>query len=278
MWPSEQGSRASYAILGREAMGSLYLAVFWASMVMLACLLYRGWKRSLLREYPSFYVYIACVMVSAAVPEALSMGDVDRYRFVFWYQMVYWSLEAASAILGFGVTWEIYRVVLAPYSGVRRMARLIPPLLFFFVLARGMAKLLGRSDGSFVPITLELEGNLRILQLLLLLMITGFVALYRTPMSRNTKALLLGYGLFIGSNVITLHLRAEWGLAFQHWWEMLQPLEYCVTLLVWCVGMWSYAPNPDAGAPLEAEYSRVAAQTSRDLERLRAHVNQSWRA
>ena len=111
-------------------MGYLSQAIWWACNLALALILLRAWRGRFFGRYPYFYGYVACVFC------------VSLLRFYLWtvfpqaYRPGYWISEALSVVAGFGVTWEIYAHVLAPYHGVNRMARSILGVLLGLVLAK----------------------------------------------------------------------------------------------------------------------------------------------
>jgi hypothetical protein len=185
-------------------------------------------------------------------------------------------LEFVTALLGFGVTWEIYRQTLLPYDGVRRMARIVFFLIFTVVVVNALYEFSGSPLASLAPTTLELERTLRAIQALLLLVVVGLVVYYSIPLGRNVRSMLTGYGLMVGSGVITFTLASVFSHVDWTWVAVPLQLEYCVTLVIWCVGMWSYAPNPNLEMALERDYERISAHTAKAFGRLRDHLLESW--
>jgi hypothetical protein len=146
------------------------------------------------------------------------------------------------------------------------------------VLSKALVELYDSPIQRLIPTTLELERNLRVLQALLLLTMFGLIVYYSIPLGRNLRSMLIGYGLLVGTGVVTLTLGSLFAQINQwKWWALPTQVEYCATLVVWCVGMWSYAPNPTPGIALELDYERISARTTRAFGRVRDHVAQSWR-
>jgi hypothetical protein len=56
------------------------------------------------------------------------------------------------------------------------------------------------------------------------------------------KGMYIGYGIYVGTSLITLALRAYLGAHIDPTWYMVQPLSYDAGLMVWAVGLWSYSP------------------------------------
>ena len=238
----------------------------------IALLLFRAWRTSLFSRYPYFYGYLSVVAGSTLLRLFLWFETSLRS-----YEIGYWASEFLSALAGFAVTWQIYEVVLAPYPGVRRMARTVCTTFFALVLAKALVELTNGPIRNLGLATVDLERNLRFVQSLLLLVLAALVLYYALPLGRNVRAMLAGYGLYIGCTVIALSLRSQMGDAFERGKDYLQRSAYLVSLGVWCLGMWSYSKNPVPDRLLELDYERISAQTSRAFGRLRQHVTQSWR-
>jgi hypothetical protein len=246
--------------------------IWWTGNLLLAVLLYRAWKKRVFSRYPYFFGYL--VLVAGSTVTRLCLWSWTSLRS---YEIGYWSTEFLSGFAGFAVTWQIYETVLAPYGGVRRMARAISGVFFALVLARAIVELTGGPIQNLGLATVDMERNLRFVQSLLLLAMAALALHYKLPLGSNVRAMLGGYGLYIGCVVIALSLRSEWGDAFERGKDYLQRSSYLVTLGVWCVGMWSYHPNQVLNHFIESDYERLSEQTSRAFGRLRQHVLESWR-
>src|SRR5215510_9958015 len=104
---------------------SVYVQVTgWLAVGLLALLLYRGVVGKTLREYPVFYFYIGCILLSTIVGLSIRWPDQAAYR------VYYWISEAVTSVLSMGITWEIHRRILAHYPGVRRLAGMLLAIIF----------------------------------------------------------------------------------------------------------------------------------------------------
>ena len=242
------------------------LTVWWAGNVVLGVLLYRGLRHRLVREYPVFYGYAAYVLCSSLVLFRLSL--VSRQA----YSLGHWAADFVAVLFGVGVTWEIYDTILAGYPGVRRMGRSLITTVVLVLLAKFVVDLAAQPVRVLLPTTVELERNLRFGQATLLLAILSLLGYYRVSLGRNVACLLYGYTLFIATAVANLTLRSALGPRFQPWWTVLQPLAYVVTLVMWCVGLWSRETNPLPSPALEQDYARLSRQTIAGMARLRARL------
>jgi len=253
------------------ALASNALRVF--GYMMLALVMFRAQRGRLWKEYPYFYAYTVCVCCAGFLRTYLSYWQSPTA-----YSIGYWASDCLLVIVGSGITWEIYRNVLAPYSGVRRMARAIFYSLLVTAALKAAAGLAEDPIRSLKPSSLELARDLQVIQAVLLVMLLSLIVHYRVPMGRNLRYLLLGYGFYVGASIMTRTLRSLSPNSQADWWSFPSPIEYCATLVIWCVGMWSYYPNPAHDSGIGRDYDRISGQTLRALGRLRNHLSESWRS
>lgn len=252
---------------------AFWLSTIWsAGDVALACILFRAWKGRLFGEYPYFYSYIFCVVGSDLFRRVLATAFPDAYR------MGWWVTEFLTAVVGFGITWEIFVQMLRPYPGARRMARAILRIVLGLILVRAGVGLAGApSLQRLVPPTVELQRNLRLVQTILIVGLVALIVHYMIPIGRNLRLMILGYGSYLICQVVTLDVLARWGKAFEASWRALSGLEYDATVIIWCIGLWSLVPNPVSDRGLDVDYQRISQQTVRAFDRLRDHVVEPWR-
>ena len=230
-------------------------------------LIVRGVQRGLLRRYPVFYSYVAFVVFTdillfAARPTAHS------------YLYLYWIAEFAGLLFGCLVFFEFYRVALKPYAGTARMARALLFVLFIIAAVKTIVTLMNVPEWWFYARPAQVEGVLRVCQLLAILALTLIFLFYSIPFGKNLRGILLGYGFFVSWSVLCLALVAAGVAKADSFWSYTYPISYVLSVVVWTVHLWSYQPNPipDRAIPLEQEYQRVAAATQRRLHTARGYL------
>lgn len=248
--------------------------LWWTGNALLFLILVRSFTKGFLGKYRLLFSYVGYVLLRSLVSFYLYAFQPGAYQFFYWYT------EFLTICLGYCVIWEIYMQVLAGYAGVARMARAILTAVFLGVIGK---VLITRRGGSFWPLNqtaVELERDLRTVQAVLFLVIVGLLLYYSIPVGRNLRGILSGYALYIGISLVQLSLRAHLGDNFQPWWHYLEPLAYDVTLAIWCVGLWSYAPNPTlAQEPaLEQDYELLVSQATSFLLRMRNYIVRAVRS
>ena len=254
-------------------MGLLTNLLWPLSYLMILLLLFRAWRNGFQEKYPLFCIYLLAISFSAVIRTSLRL-----YASEGSYRVGYWASEFATALIGFCVIWEIYRHAFLAYKGVRRLARILLCTLTALVFLNTAVALGADPVHRLGPTTLELIRNLQIVQALFLLALGILMTLYAVPLSRNVRAMLSGYGVYVGSVIISRTVQSVWGPIENPWWSLPPQLAYCAALLAWCVGLWSYSLNPAADMRLERDYERISGQTLRAFGQLREHLSQSWRA
>jgi hypothetical protein len=248
----------------------IYLAAWFVGLVLLATLMVRALRAGFVSAYSLFYVYVCFVFLTSSF---LLVAYLQKSRS---YSSFYWPIEAIGALLGCGVVWEIYRGALGRFPGAARMARNALLLILAIVLSRVIANVLDRAAWWPSATMIEVERDLRAAQAVVLIGLVLVLLLYRIPLGRNLWGMALGYGLLIGTNLITLALRAFFGQSFQTAWRYLQPISYLAVLATWCATLWSYHPAPQSAThKIENDYALLAAVTRRSLLQVRSYLKRA---
>jgi hypothetical protein len=187
---------------------------------------------------------------------------------------MYWVFEFSSLVLGCFVFFELYRVALKPYPGTARMARALLAVLFAVAAIKTIIKTLNVPEWWRNATPAQVEGLLRVCELLAILALTVLFLSYSVQFGKNLRGILMGYGFFVSWSVICLALVAARVATATTFWSYTFPLSYLLSLSVWTMHLWSYQPNlvPDRAIPLEQEYQRVAAATQRRLHTARGYL------
>ena len=245
-----------------------YVLSLWLAGVLLeSLLLQRAWFCAWFKKYPVFFSYLLCVFLQDVFFLVVYLLRFEHYETIYWYG------EFFSILLGAGVTYEIFNLILGRYPGAGRMARHVLLVLVIIGLTKPLADAQARG-WAWSMTAVELERNLRAVQALSLLVLALLVGYYRIPMGRNTRGIFLGYGMFIANSVVTLSFRYSIGRTFQNAWLILQPLWYLLALVTWCALLWTYEPMPvvESQPRIEEDYRSLAAATRKGV----LHARTLW--
>jgi hypothetical protein len=253
----------------------LSLTIWGIGLLLMALVVFRACHQEFLLKYPGFFLYLIFVLVKSSSLLFVYLARPSLYARAYWS----WHAEFVSALLGCAVVWEVYRGVLGRFPGAARMARNALIAVFVFVLSKAIADGWNGSAWWSTGTVIELERNLRGVQAGALIGLIVVIVLYRIPMGRNLGGMMLGYGLMISSNVVTLTLRARFGDPFQNLWRYLQPISYLVALVIWCLALWSYKAPPVAqrDAKIEEDYQVLVDTTTNGLLKARSYVKRALR-
>lgn len=240
--------------------------IWWGAITLGVLLLLRAFEERLLRRYPLFYSYVAWALL------------VDFVRFYLYrvrpgsYQEFYWGSELVSILAAYGVILEIYKRALENHPGPARRAQNLLLFVLFVTATKVVVNTLGSPSGSWVLAIAELGRNLRNVQGALLIVMLGLFGYYRIPAGRNLRGLICGYAFFIATSISSLAFRARLQNELSLLMQKLQPVLYLIALVIWCVALWSYQPEPQPDP--ELDYPRLVRQTRGLLARTFTYV---WR-
>jgi len=266
-------SLSCYDLLPAINMKPSVLWSVWALGVALeSLLLVRAVASPWWRRYPFFFAYVASVFVQEVL---LLVIFLLKYKY---YASFYWYGEFISLLIGCGVSWEIFRLVLGRFPGAGRMARNV--LLFALIMVCTKCGVDAWNGSAPLPSTaIELERNLRAIQAVSLIVLAAFATYYAIPMGRNIKGIFVGYGLFIGTSVMTLTLLASLGETFQTVWVFLQPFCYAAVLGIWCTALWKYEDGRqlESQTKIEEDYQSLVLVARKGLRQARTFLSKGMR-
>ena len=73
---------------------------------------------------------------------------------------------------------------------------------------------------------------------------------YRTAIERNMTGMILAYGLYIATSLVSLAV-GSYAYGFDATWNIIEPFSYPVSLLIWLTALWSLSSKSgsDLGHP-----------------------------
>jgi hypothetical protein len=226
--------------------------LWWLSIAAELLLLVRAIKGRFIGEYSIFYLYLGTILI------------VELLRFLVYtfqassFPLFYWRSDYFMTLIGFAVILEIYKHAFEKFPGAVRASYVLLAGVLFVVLWRAPGII--RKQG---PTMAWLERDMRFAQGLLLLAIIWLLVHYAIPVGRNFIGIVLGYSLYVATSISTLAIGSQLQYNPRPEWRTVTPLVYTVVLLVWCITLWSYRPNPEPGpeSMFERDYQLIAQRT-----------------
>ena len=244
-----------------------------AGIILELAILGRALKAKFLRSFPLFYAYIFCVFLV----DALSYGVYALGPAI--YRNWYWGAQFVTLLVGYGVILEIVKKSFKDSAGAERVASSMVLTVFVVVFAYVIFQSLTSPKWTPAATYYELERDLRAVQAVVLAGVLAVVSGYRISIGRNLKGVILGYGLYLASSVISSELRAYAGSSFHAAWRLIQPYTFLISLCVWLIAMWAYQEIPgERPVPqLDSDYEAFAIKTRNVLGTMRSYLQRTAR-
>lgn len=251
----------------------MFPGIIWIGGIVLeAMLLLRGWKVRHFSKFPIFFSYVSLILV-----QSLGVYFVARF-FAAWYPRVYWTFELLDVFAGCGVIFEIYRIGLADFPGAKKVARNALLIVFSLTIGRVLATAQEGFPAWSTKITVQLERDMRFVEIAAVMTLLILVFSYHIPLGRNLRGIVLGYGLFLGTSILNLTLIWWFGGQVRSIASYIQSLSYLAVLSVWIGLLWSSSPRPVSKRSLEKHlaYDELYAQTNERLGKAREEVKSAF--
>ena len=232
--------------------------IWWGGDILVLILLIRGIQTGLPRNFPIFYLYLAYTLVEGIALTAVRLQWQDDYV------TVWWATRFVLITLEYGVLWEISRKVFRRFPGAGSVANKFLFLIFALLTARYFLAS-GLSADDILRKSVHLfERDLHVVEAVTLFVIIVCLSYYMIRLQRNLFGLILGYGLFISVDVVTLTARSYFWTEYGMWWGLTKGLAFILCLVVWLIFLWIADPSPmesESEVPDRA-YGVVSGETS----------------
>jgi len=250
--------------------------IWWLGIVVEFMILWRALGNRSLLKYPFFYLYVASAGFCDVWLYVLSTGSELTYR--IWSERA----EILNLVLGYGIVLEIFRHVLSRYPGAERFARIVGIIVFVLIFCFAVIyPLASTASGTTGPALrkITIERDFLTVQAIFFLGILSIISYYGLEAGRNIRGMMLGYGVWLGTSLITLSLRFYIGSSFNAVWMFVQPFSYLLSLVVWLNALWDYSPVPvsQRGIRLDADYESFVAVTRGLMGQMRSHLGRAAR-
>jgi len=190
------------------------------------------------RSYPFFFSYVVFAFLSDAVLLVLLLLRFEHYVALNWVSYM------VETLLWLAIAWEVFRKTFPRESALRPVAGgVLIGVLFLLAL---LLYLSGPQPGIYLKAEFVRKIALSIVVWVLVVLVLA--RYYRVPMGRNIRGMAVGLLVLASSHIVNF-AAVEIFPSFTPIWSFLVPIMFVLTLLIWTVALWSYAPNPKPGAP-----------------------------
>jgi hypothetical protein len=209
----------------RQLIYGLWLAGIGLQAVLAIVLL----ARKMWRQFPVFTGYsLFCLLGSLISLELQHKPQI--------YSYVYWACEGLGFVLGLGVIYEVFKMLLVSYPALHRLARRTfeGTVVFLILLACAVVVFQSAIEGSrFVAGFILLEQATRIAQVGLVVFLFSFSRAFGLGWRQHLFGILLGLGIFTTVELVSITMRAHIGILATPTFNVVRALSYDTSMLVW---------------------------------------------
>ncbi len=209
------------------------------------------WRKAY-REYPLFFVYILCSLVTDIL--VLSVHVLYFKSNYLLYFKVYWSVEALEVLLGLLVLYEVFRRVFRAFFSLYRWFWVLFPAVVVVVASIATLHALRHPPIQAVPligVILSLEIGVNVIRSGIFVLF--FATIWFFKVRRNNYALRIvdGFALIALSGLV-YQLRSSFGAGFNRVVMYAVPTANILALLLW---LYTFIQPPEPDPKWELEIS-----------------------
>ena len=232
-------------------MSLLNFIMWWGELPLQAALLYVMVHKRGFRTFPWFFAYTVF-----AVAAGISRFLVRNHHSLYFG--VYWTTEAAYALLGIAVMYEVFRSVFRNFSRLWWFPPIFPltvTLCLALTISRSLSMPSGMQRGTVTWIV-GAELGVRLLQVAMFALLVALVLLFGLRWRQQAFGICAGYGLFASVALLTTTKFYEFGTKFKFLWGLVSVITYSIAVLIW---LWYFSVPVKAETP-RAEEPPLSAQ------------------
>lgn len=257
MWQGREWPAASKVV----KVGTYSLTLAFVAFVLQATLILRARQGGFLSRLPLFYSYIAYTFFGAATAYAFYWLQPTHYPTAFWFYFL------VDLLAEFGVLAEVSDQVFNPYPAIRRLGRFFSICICLIFSSLYIFPSLLRPRASDV-IILDLVKRSSLTKAVIIIALLAAARYFRLPLGRNVSGILLGFALFLGTNVANFALAERLGpVLYGPTFIVIGPLSYTLRLLVWTIALWRYEPAMQVSRKYHEHEEEIATPLSYQLGR-----------
>jgi hypothetical protein len=187
--------------------------------------------KRLWRNFPLFSLYAVFNFLATAGVYALRVTGPPR---TFFY--AYWICEGIGVLLGFGIVYEMFRILFGEYSALRRLAVggfrwALASLVFLGIVVAYV-----QSSGDKNPLmasVLLVEETARTIEVGLLMFLFVFSKAFGLHWRQHIFGIAMGLGIFVATALVGVTMRAYFGPIAYQAFALARGVAFNISVLVW---------------------------------------------
>lgn len=207
-----------------------------AFFTLCVLLLVRAMQGRFLRRFPFFFVYVLYMLITGAAAELLYIWQSAVYPEAAWARLL------TSLVAEFIVLLEISDHLFGRFPAVRRLGRFLAAVICAAFLFAYVLPALSEAHTSQLLI-LEFYKRASLTKAVVIVVLLAACRFYRLPMTREVSGIIVGFAVFLTSNIVNCTLMEELGVsATERAFGIIGPLSYTLGMLIWTVALWNAKP------------------------------------
>ncbi len=188
------------------------------------------------RRFPIFVAYASANFAASAALFAIYIAYLAQPPRNIWVP-AYWLNEAMGLLLGVSVVYEIFKHLILPYPGLRRLAssafRLAIIVLFVFVVCVLASPQSHPQDVQLTRNFLIMAEAARILEVGLLFCVFLFASIFGLHWRQYVFGVALGLGFFTVVELVRVTMRVHFGMTSGPLLDIVRIISFNLGLLIW---------------------------------------------
>src|SRR5436309_4904082 len=223
-------------------------------------LLWKGWRSGRLPRFPFFHIYLSYMVATGLALWIIYWLDRGIYPGAAWARLL------TSLVAEFVVLLEISDHLFIRFVAVRRLGRLIALVVCAAFFLAYVAPALSEPHNSR-ELILEFFKRASLTKAVIIVALLAACRFYRLPLERGVCGILIGFSVFLTSNVVNSTLGQQFSPAvIERAFGIIGPVSYTLGMLVWTVALWN--PKPALAAQPASAEGRPAVGLELRLEKL----------
>lgn len=250
--------------------------VEWAAAAALELLAFvLAIRRRLFARQPLFGSYLTLLIADQLLMTFFYAKFGVRSHVSFY---VFWALQAVLIMLRGAAVFEVFKVVLSPFSGVWKTCRGI--LLLVGVTLTFAAIFAASQSGPRISAIISTGGRgLELAIVGILLFGLAFSRYYNIHIETYLLWIGFAFGFYSGVQVVNNTFLHRYLLSYFPMWSRLSVFAFDISTVLWCVALWSPLPAVRAtpAALGHEDYEAIAPQMTSRLRELNSRLLDIWK-
>jgi len=225
--------------------------IYFASLAVLSLILLRGALTRSIKTYSYFYTQLAIAFVLGLTAYPIYSFDHKVYG------AFYWIAQFATMIFACANIPEILRHAFTRDPTARRFAAFLNVALSLAIAIFISVVVVGPKNWHDARHFERLERDFRSVESLAIVTLLAAVFYFGIPLGRNLTGLLIGFGVYIGSSLLTLSVDSRFPRSLELGWAFLELTSYFISVVIYAFAFWTLHAPPDledtAGIARQAE-------------------------